>query len=165
MPIIPPSQLEKYLVKILKECLQEVADKVNYRLRYHVDSDVYIERNNYYANGTGQPTYELRESITTDKITQSGNELSTKVFHDKEKMSLSPDDFIHGSRYWKDGVTDIREILPKIIDQGLSGGLFGEGFWTEERPYFTNTLKELESQGLIKKWFKEALNKRGIKTI
>ena len=27
----------------------------------------------------------------------------------------------------------------------------------KERPYFSNTLKELESQGLIRKWFKEGL--------
>ncbi len=157
--------LTDYLLKIIKECLKEVADKVNDKLRSHVDSDVYINRNNYYANGSGQPTYDLRESITTDEISQSGNEVSTKVFHDKNKMAFDPDNFIHGSRYWKSGTTDIRDILPKIINDGLSGDLFGNGWWQDERPYFTNTLNELKSQGLIKKWFKEALNKRGIKTV
>lgn len=163
MPNIQLSQLNNYLMPILRECLQEVADKVNDRLRYHVDGDVYINRNNYYANGTGEPTYDLRESITTDEIKQSGNEVFTKVYHDKEKMRLDVDSFIHGSKYWDK--TDVRDILPQIINDGLSGDLFGEGWWQEERPYFTNTLKELESQGLIKKWFREALNKRGIKTV
>jgi hypothetical protein len=165
MPTIQLSQLNNYLTKILRDCLQEVADKVNDKLRYHVDEEVYINRNNYYADGSGEPTYDLRESITTDEIKQSGNELSTKVFHDKDKMRFQPDDFIHGSRYWKDGVTDIREILPKIINDGLSGDLFGSGWWQEERPYFTNTINELQSQGLIKRWFKEALAKRGIKSV
>lgn len=165
MPNIQLSQLNNYLMPILRECLQEVADKVNDRLRYHVDGDVYINRNNYYANGTGEPTYDLRESITTDEIKQSANEVFTKVYHDKEKMRFQPDDFIHGSRYWKDGITDIREILPQIINDGLSGSLFGEGWWQEPRPYFSDTLQELQSQGLIKRWFKESLNKRGVKTL
>lgn len=163
MPIIKLSNLSNYLMPILQDCLKEVADRVNDRLRANVDEYVYINSNNYYAMGSGEPTYDLRESITTDEISKSGNELSTKVYHDKSKMRFQPDDFIHGSRYWENGTTDIREILPLIINDGLSGNLFGDGWWTEERPYFSITLKELQSQGLIKKWFKEALQKRGLK--
>jgi hypothetical protein len=162
MPNIQLSQLSTYLMPIIKDCLYEVAEKANDRLRYHMDEEVYIGRNNYYANGTGQPTYELRESITTGDVTSSGNTAQVEVFHDKNKMQFSPDDFIHGSRYWKNGVTDIRDILPQIINDGLSGDLFGEGWWQEPRPYFSDTLIELQQQGLIKKWFIEALKKRGI---
>ena len=57
-------------------------------------------------------------------------------------------------------------MVPKIINDGLSGNLFGKNkWWQKERPYFSNTLKELESQGLIRKWFKEGLKKRGINMV
>lgn len=157
------SELFKGLLDILYDVVIEVGDKINDKLRYHIDEEVYINQNNYYANGTGQPTYELRESVTTSEPKKTGNSVSVKIFHDKNKMSFAPDDFIHGSRYWKDGLTDIRELLPLIIDQGLSGNLFGEGWWTEPRPYFSNTLEELKNNGLLKKWFREALVKRGLK--
>lgn len=160
------SQLNNYLIKtVFPSVLQYVADKVNQLLREHVDSDVYQagRKTNYYAYGTTQPTFELRDSISNSDVKVSKDSAEIKVFHDKNKMSLDPDNFIHGSRYWKDGVTDIRDILPKIINDGLSGNLFGSGWWQNERPYFSNTLEELESQGLIKKWFKEGLSKFGIK--
>ena len=89
--------------------LQEVADKINDKLKARIDEDVYINRNNYYLNGTGTPRYEFRESVTTDKMVKGKNEVQTRIFHDKEKMSFEPDDFMHGSRYWKDGAADIRE--------------------------------------------------------
>ncbi len=154
--------MNKYVEQQMYGVLGEVALKASEKLIAHLDSEVYINRNTSYAYGTGQPTYDLRNSVTASQVEKVGGELQSKVFHDKEKMSFSPDDFVHGSRYWKDGVTDIRELLPKIINDGLSGDLFGQNqWWQEERPYFSNTLKELESKGLIKKWFKEAMIKRG----
>ena len=160
------NDLNNTLMSILMSVLQEVAGKINDKLKARIDEDVYINRNNYYLNGTGTPSYEFRESVTTDEMVKGKNEVQIRIFHDKEKMSFKPDDFMHGSRYWKDGTADIREWLPKIINDGLSGDLFGENkWWQKERPYFSNTLKELESQGLIRKWFKEGLKKRGVNMV
>ena len=156
--------LNNALILILQDVIKEVADKINDKLRVRIDEDVYINRNNYYVGGSKKPTYEFRESVTTSNIEIDKNIVSTEIFHDSEKMSFRPDDFVHGSRYWKHG-DDIREYLPKIINDGLSGSLFGSGWWQEERPYFTNTLKELENSGLIRKWFLEAMRKRGLKSI
>jgi hypothetical protein len=160
-------EITKLLIPIIKDCVQEVGDKVNELLREHVDKDVYQAgyQANYYANGTMQPTFGLRDSITTSTLKISGNEVTTEIYHDSDKMELDPDNFIHGSRYWKHGTTDIRDILPEIVAFGLSGDLFGSGWWQNPRPYFQNTLQELKEQGKLRQWFIEALKKRGIKTI
>lgn len=156
-------ELDDILIKILKDVIQEVAEKINDKLRSRIDEDVYVNRNSYYHDKSRQPTYQFRESVTTDEVKVDGKEVSTKVYHDANKMELNVDTFLHGSRYWEHG-EDVRELLPKIINDGLSGNLFGANqWWQEPRPYWTNTIKELESQGLIKKWFKEAMRKRGFK--
>ena len=161
-------EYNKYLLThVFPSVLQYVADKANELLRQHVDSDVYQagNRTNYYAYGTTQPTFELRDSISNSDVQVSGDSAEIRVYHDKNKMRFEPDDFVHGSNYWRDGVSDVRDILPLIINNGLSGDLFGSGWWQEERPYFSNTIKEIQSQGLIKKWFQEGLAKQGIKTV
>lgn len=157
-------QLEKILIPIIKECLEEIGNKANEVLREHIDKDVYQagRQTNYYAYGTSQPTFTLRDSITTSKVKTNGNLSEISIYHDKNKMDFDPDNFIHGSRYWKDGVTDIRDILPMIINDGLSGNLFGEGWWQNPRPYWSNALIELQQQGKIREWFIQALKKRGI---
>lgn len=162
------SQLNNYLVnKVFPNVLQYVANKANELWRENTDKYVYEagNRTNYYAYGTTQPTFELRESISNSEVTKNGDSAEIRVYHDKDKMRFEPDDFVHGSRYWKDGFTDIREILPKIINDGLSGDFFGSGWWQEERPYFSKTIEEIQSKGLIKKWFQEGLAKEGIKTV
>jgi hypothetical protein len=157
MAQILPNQIENYLMKCIKNALDEVGEKVNELLREHVDDDVYKVgyKANYYAYGDSQPTFDLRESVTTSDVKTNGNQSEVSIFHDKNKMRFEPDNFIHGSRYWKDGTTDIREYLPMIVDMGLSGDLFGSGWWQDERPYFRNTLAELRDNGKLKQWFKE----------
>lgn len=158
------NELNKVLINIVKEVVDEVGEKVNQLMKEHVDSDVYRKgfRTNSYAYGTSQPTYGLRDSITTTNSNINGNEVSTKIYHDKNKMIFDPDNFVHGSRYWKDGTTDIRDILPEIVTFGLSGDLFGSGWWQDERPYYQNTLKDLKDKGLLRKWFIEGLKAKGI---
>ena len=161
-------EYNKYLLtKVFPAVLEYVADKANELLREHVDSDVYQAggKTNYYAYGSTQPTFELRDSISNSEVSVNGNSAEIKVFHDKDKMRFDPDNFVHGSNYWKDGVSDIRELLPRIINDGLSGDLFGSGWWQKERPYFTKTIEEIQSKGLMRKWFQEGLAKQGIKTV
>ena len=167
MATIPYSQLQEYLMKCTKIALDEVGEKVNELLREHVDDDVYKKgyQTKEYAYGTSQPTFTLRESITTSDVQTKGNEAQVSVYHDKNKMAFDPDNFVHGSRYWRDGTTDIRDYLPMIIDMGLSGDLFGSGWWQDERPYFRNTLAELRDNGKLKQWFKEALVRQGLKVV
>lgn len=158
-------ELEKYILNVLKEVVYEVGEKVNELAREHVDRDVYMKDNqsNHYAYGYSQPTFGLRDSLTTDKVKTNGNEVSTEIYHDSNKMITDPDNFVHGSNYWNK--RDIRDILPEIVEFGLSGDFFGNGWWQDPRPYMQNTIKELQSSGKLQQWFKQGLKSRGVSVI
>jgi hypothetical protein len=51
-------------------------------------------------------------------------------------------------------------FLPRTINDGTSGKIFGSGIWTQPRPYFTNAEKKI--MGSFKKDLKEQLIKRGL---
>lgn len=159
------SGLAKLLIPIIRDALAEVGIKVNQLMKENVDKYVYRagSQTNYYANGTMQPTFELRDSIKTDKAIVKGNEAEVRVYHDSDFMSVEPDEFIHGSNYWK--TYDIRDILPEIVNYGLSGDFFGSGWWQKPRPYYDMTVEELVAQGKLKLWFIQALKKRGITAV
>jgi hypothetical protein len=159
------AELNGYLIIIMQDVIEEVLEKINEKLKEHVQTDVYDMGDNVkYAAGFGSPTGDLKESVTSSDVKVNGNSVSGEVYHDTNTMSLSIDNFIHGSKYWD--TTDMREYLPDIIENGLSGTLFESGAWYQEpRPYFSNTLKELESSGLIKQWFKSALQSRGMRVM
>jgi len=157
------NQLEQILMKIIKEVIEEVGYKVNELMRENIDKYVYQagSQANYYADGTGQPTFELRDSIRSSKAKVSGNSAEVNVYHDSDFMTVEPDDFVHGSNYWK--TYDIRDLLPEIINYGLSGDFFGSGWWQKPRPYYDKTLEDLRDKGQLRQWFIEGLKKRGLK--
>ena len=159
------AELNGYLIAIMQDCLEEVLEKINSKLKEHIQTDVYdVGDNAVYAGGSGSPTGDFKESVTSSDVKVNGNSVSGEVYHDSEKMSLDIDKFIHGSKYWDKA--DMREHLQEIIEYGLSGSLFETGAWYQEpRPYFANTLKELESSGLIRQWFRSALKSRGLKVL
>ena len=159
--------IEKYLLKVLADCMNEVGGKVDDLLKEHVQKDVYdvgtsLGRD-YYHNGSSSPTGQLRDSVTHSKPTTSGNEVSTEVHHDSSQMDYNPDTYLHGSNYWSPN--DVRDMLPYLIDSGNTGGLFGSVWEGLRRPYFTNTYNELVSKDLVKKWMMEALKKRGLNVV
>lgn len=160
------NQMQKYILNILKEVVEKVGERVNKLAREHVDNDVYKKGNqtNYYAYGTMQPTYGLRELLTTDEVKINGNEVSTKIYHDSNKMISDPDNFVHGSNYWH--MQDIRDILPEIVEYGLSGDFFGSNqWWQDPRPYMQNTIKELQQSGKLRQFFVEELRSKGFTVV
>jgi hypothetical protein len=143
--------------------MNEVAQKANELLKEHVETDVYdvgtALGRNYYHDGKNKPTGQLRDSITNTNAKITGNAVEAEIYHDSSKMDYNADSYLHGSRYWTPN--DVRDILPYLIDQGKTGGMFGSAWENLKRPYLTNTKKEL-SDGLLDKWMQEALKKRGI---
>ncbi len=158
------SQLESVLLQILTDCMNEVADRAIVKLREHIEIDVYKKGSdmgrNYYYDEKCEPTYDLHDSVVRNEAEVKGKEITSRVYHDKDKMGIDPDTFLHGSNYFSPN--DVREMLPYIIDQGKSGSFFGDKWKNLTRPYMTNTRKELD-EGLLVQWMTEALNKRGIK--
>lgn len=157
-------QLDAVLLQLLADCMNEVVVKAEKRLKEHVDTDVYAagtaKGRTHYYDGSAEPTGEFKESITHSNTEISGDEVTAKVFHDKNKMRYDADTFLHGSSYFTPN--DVREILPYLIDQGKTGPMFGPKWQDLTRPYMTNTREEL-NEGLLKQWMIEALSKRGIK--
>jgi hypothetical protein len=139
------SELEEYVKSALIVAMSEVGDKVTEVLKEHVDEDVYMQGAgaNYYARGTMQPTFDLRESVTAGPIKVTSNTVSINVFNESTKMELDIKNFVHGSKYWAKGPDDIRSILPMIIEYGQSGPFFGFNWWMEPRPYYHIAIADL----------------------
>jgi len=156
-------QLEQVLLQKIADALNEVAQKAEKLLKEHVETDVYdvgtgIGREHYY-DSSKKPTGQLRDSVVHSNPEVKGGEITAKVYHDKDLMEFEPDTYLHGSHYFSP--EDVREMLPYFIDSGSTGSIFGPKWKGLMRPYFSNTKKEIE-EGLLTKWWVEALNKRGI---
>jgi len=149
--------LDRALKPLLKDVVNAVAKRVEDKIIANIDEYVYIGRNEYYYDGSAMPTYEFRESWKSDGAKSIPNGFEAEIYSHYDMMRLDKDTFLHGS-YWG----DVRKYLPEIIEEGLSGKLFGEGFWREKRPFFSKTIEQLESQGLIQKWYIEEFRKRGL---
>jgi hypothetical protein len=156
-------QLEQVLLQIIVDCMNEVAQKVVQLLKDNVDKHVYdvgtaMGREYYYA-GSKRPTGQLRDSVVKSDPEVKGNVIESKVYHDADLMDYEPETYLHGSNYYSP--SDVRELLPLFINEGLTGGLFGEKWAGLKRAYMSITKEELKD-GLLDQWMVEALRKRGI---
>jgi hypothetical protein len=150
------SGLDFMLTLILKEALVEVGEKVNNRMRYYIEQDVYVGHNEVYKN-----TYQFLNAVTTSLPTIIRDSVSVKVYIDPNKMQSDPENYTHGSPKWSPN--DIREYLPEILAFNTSGNLFGANQWWHNRDnYFYDTLNSLAKGGELRVWFMAALRARGI---
>lgn len=114
-------------------------------------------RGNFYEP-TGQ-FYEAWKQGITENV---GKLIRGSVGYDSDGMMCVPDAFIHGSNYWSGG-DDVRDILPDLIFGGKSGGIFGQGFWTDERDAWSPTIAKIDAS--FDKWVKEGFRQAGVKVI
>lgn len=159
------SGLESYLMLVMEMALKDALVRIQQIYLEHIDLDVYRagRQTNYYAYGTMQPTFGLRDSVSNKIVRKQKYHISGGIYHDEAKMILDQDNYVHGSP-WRGG-TDVRKALPEIINDGLSGNLFGPGWWQAPRPFITNTLQELQSNGTVRKIFLDVFKGMGIKAI
>lgn len=154
--------LESYLLDVLAECMNEVGRKVANLMKEHVQTDVYDKGTelgrSYYYDGEVQPTEQLMNSVEHSKVEKSGKSVSTTIANNPDFMLNEPNTYLHGSNYWRK--KDVREMLPYLINEGKTGGLFGEVWEGLSRPYITNTFNELVDKDLVRTWLKQALEKR-----
>lgn len=103
-------------------------------------------------------TFEFLESWeTSTKKTDKG--AVGELRQNSSFMSYNPENFQHGSYYTSYG--DVSDQLAGIIYGGLSGQLFGEGFWTSPRDAWSPLINELKG-GKLKEWFIEGMQRQGI---
>ena len=152
--ITDPAKLNEMLMKDMSIVVNAVVDEIIEELKKKMDEIVYSDSPAWYprqySNGG---LYELWEK---SKGKGSKNSLSYEIKEHPEKLTHEPKAFIHGSRFWKKG-DNITQILADIVIGGGSGPLFGSGFWTEPRDFWTPLTEMIESgefEGIIERTLK-----------
>lgn len=136
----------------VKNALDYVMDKVLEEYKDEIDNVVY----NNYSPSVYERTYDFKNSWETETMLQSKG-AQGELKQDVSSIGVNLDKFQHGSIY----SGSIVDELTDIIFEGLSGPLFGEGFWTNRRDAWTPLIAKLDG-GKIDKWFKEGMKKQGI---
>ena len=67
----------------------------------------------------------------------------------------------HGSPEWLKNYEDVRPYLADIIYGGLSGNLFGDGYWCKARDAWSELLHQIGKRNLSN-WFKEGCEQVGL---
>lgn len=147
-------ELEKALMRARDKALEGTGEKAKELVKDRIDKDV-------YSAGTPsvyERTYELRESVQPSKVKSTGNIAELEIGHDTSLIgSYEPNQ--HYSVV--DGSSSVDSIA-LIVHDGRSGKIFGNGYWTEERPYMSNAKEEMED-GKYREFMKEELKKQGYK--
>lgn len=149
------SALLKELQRVRDKALQGTGEKTKQLVKDRIDEDVYsVATPDVYER-----TYELRESVQPSKVESKGNVAEVEIGHDTNLIgSYSPNQ--HYSVV--DGSSSV-DYIANIVNNGESGKIYGEGYWTKKRPYMDNAQKEMED-GKYREFMEEEINKLGIKT-
>lgn len=121
-------QLQITLLNSLQVAIDNVLNQCLEKLRGIIFDTVY---------GAGEPltyqtTWEFMLSWEVNNATIKGLMVQGELFQNFMSMSYDPDNFIHGSNY----SGDIREFLADIINNGIDGGLFGDGWYSKSRCFW-----------------------------
>lgn len=153
------AQLEKYLQKVVRDSMEDVGVAVEDKVREKIEDEVY---QNPTQTAQYKRTHELANSLTHSQPKQTGNEITVEVKHEDDLIGhYAPNQ--HMSVV--DGSKLSVESLAEIVNYGLSGDIFGQGYWTESRSYFSDAEKEVLDSKLHVKAMKDSLHSKGIDTI
>jgi hypothetical protein len=160
-------ELNQALIKEFQDIINKVAEEILQLLRDSIQKEVY---------DAGDPSIYKRQGMdgglmgSFDKTdaTVRGQMISSKVKQYPMRMKHVPDNFIHGSNFW-DETDDIRKILAEMIINGdigspHVGGIFGPGFWTMPRDFWTPLLEMLKD-GTIDNMLESEFRFRGIRFV
>jgi hypothetical protein len=147
--------LEMYLKKVIVDSMDDVGKSAEYHVRDKIEEEVY---RNPITPQVYERTRELKNSLVHTHPIVNNNEIITEIKHETDLIgNYEPNQ--HMSVVTGEPFI---EPLAEIVNYGKAGHIFGTGYWTEPRPYINDSKKDLEN-GLIKKYFKDALSKKGIK--
>jgi hypothetical protein len=149
------NELNTWLSQQIAQSMNDVGEMVVEKVKEHIESDVYSFDPKVY-----QRTNELKESIVHSTPIVNGDTVEVSIYPDAQLIHPSPPNQ-HQSVISGD---DYSPYVAITVEEGTSGKLFGEGYWTEPRPFMENTVAELEGSGLFADALKISLNKKGINT-
>jgi hypothetical protein len=132
----------EYVMQKMYDMYKDLIDEIVYNTEYPVLYD---------------RTYEFAESWQKD-VQQNGMGAQGTITQDYSLMSFDPDTYTHGSEYYSP--EDVRPFLANIIYEGLTGKLFGDGWWRNARDAWTPLINKLES-GQLDKWFRQGMDLAG----
>lgn len=154
MAITSWKQLEKQLKKARSQALEKASETATEYTKDVVERVVY---------GAGSPiayerTYDLKDSIRENPVEGSKNTTATvRINHDITQISTDLTMYQHGSP--QSG--SVADAIPEIVHDGLSGDLFGDGYWRVPRPYMDVAAKELGA-GKFRKYMVSELRAMGL---
>lgn len=150
-------ELEARLREARSKALEKAGEKAKDLTLEIIDDVVY---------GAGTPneyerTYQLKDSLRDWAVKGYSSSLATlSISHDANLIYSDPDNYTYGSNYYSP--TDMSEYVPNMINDGTSGGMFGDGFWMEARPYADQSKEQL-SGGKYRKFMSEEIRSMGFR--
>lgn len=151
------AQMSSILNNIVRDVAKAVADKLYQVNREEIEDVVYNVYKPTFYNRTGQ----FKEAWKTDvKSTTNTHEATLDYKPLETGMQFNPEEWQHGSNYGSPN--DVREALAEILYEGISGGLFGDGAFSDPRNAYDALIKKCDKS--LDKWIKDELRKHGLTT-
>lgn len=152
-------ELKKTLKTPLIEAVDYVMQKIWNENREVIRKIVYgaglpteYDRTDEFRNAW---SYEWHSRPKTDAFVEY------EFFYDWALLNINRKNAQHGSPEWLSTYQDVRPYLADIVYGGLSGDLFGDGYWREERNAWSELLHRIGKRNLTN-WFKEGCKQAGI---
>lgn len=133
-----------YITQKFVDTIQDCMDRYDIPQQGQMNGKVYVPTGQFY-NAWRQ---EASKSI--------GNYFEGAMLYDYDMVQSNPSNFEHGSYYSEKGY-DVSEFMPDIIFNGLSGDLFGDGFWRDPRNAWDDFVNEVNQNFDV--WMQEAFDK------
>lgn len=123
------------------------------RIVYGVAQPSTYERTNEFKDDAW--SYEQSKSPSTTTF------IEFEFFYDWAKLNVNRNMAQHGSPIYLENYQDVRPYLADIIYGGLSGDLFGDGYWRRARDAWSELLHIMGKRNLSM-WFKECCQRVGL---
>lgn len=150
-----------YFTYPLKNVAKYIADKIWEENRELVQTMIYDSgRPKWY-----QRTYEFRDKAWKTEVPENPSDkdytAEARLYFDSSALTVDREKAQHGSPEGYEPYRDVRPYLAEILYRGLSGDLFGDGYWRQERDVWDKLNKSLGKRKLSK-WLVEGMNKYGM---
>lgn len=154
----------------IKVAVEYLLDKISEENQYAIMHEIYygeVSAEEGWYDRTGQFAKAWETQVhTTGNLNKT---VEGRFYYSPNLMKYNPAKGQHGSPMGQTepGVPtvkkgyDVRQSLAEIIYQGLSGEVFGDGYWTKKRDAWA-VLEKRIGQAKLKQWMKEGFAKAGI---
>lgn len=161
--IINDTQMNGVLNNIVRDVAKAVADKLLETNRQEIEDVVYSYRPQWYKRSNENQSFKEAwktevKTATNTHTAELNYEPSTMAMYDPSADYSDSDFWRHGNKY----SGDVREALAEILYEGISGGLFGDGAFSDPRNAYDALIKKCNKS--LDKWIKDELRKHGLTT-